>query len=224
MMAGSVVMLEAVTPLLAVALALQTSDPIAVDQVSDGKPIVHVATSPPTGEAPAQLSSKNQSRPPPQLVSGAPTATVGQQLAPSEPSAQPPAPLSSRSEGRPKPTERIGGNDRCDPQDGSKADKAKCAEVIEKRAAEFKGSQAPELSPEQKILLEQNELERKSYEAAARRLAIAGDDTESAESQGVAFVALRPPTQGDKEKPEEQKPTDAEAEVLNAILNPKPQP
>jgi hypothetical protein len=133
--------------------------------------------------------------------------------------------LSSRSEGRPKPTERIGGSDRCDPQDGSKAGEAKCANVIEKRAADFKGPQAPELSPEEKLLLEQDELERKGYEAAARRLATTGDDTESLESQGVAFVALRPPTQEDKERPEEQKPTDAAAAaVLNAILNPQPQP
>lgn len=215
-------MLDAVTPLMAMALALQISDPVTVDQVS----AVHVATSRPTGEAPAQLSSRHQSRSSsPQLVSGAPTATAGQQLSPAVPSAQPPAPLSSRSEGRPNPTERIGGSDRCDPQEGSKAGEAKCAEIIEKRASEFQGPRVPELSPEEKILLEQDELERKSYEAAARRLAIAGDDTESSESQGVAFVALRPPVQEDKEKPEEQMPRDAEAAaVLNAILNPKPQP
>jgi hypothetical protein len=223
-MIGSVVMLDAVTPLVAMALALQEPDPTAVDQVSAGVPIVHVATSPPTGEAPAQLSSKSQSRSSsPQLVGGAPTAAAGQQLAPVEPSAQAPAALSSRSEGRPKPTERIGGSDRCDPQDGSKAGESKCTEIIEKRAAEFKGPQAPELSPEEKLLLEQDELERKSYEAAARRLAITGDDTESPESQGVAFVALRPTKPEEKEKPEEQKPSDAAAAaVLNAILNPKP--
>jgi hypothetical protein len=218
-------MLDAVTPLVAMALVLQISDPVAVDQVSAGLPIIHVATAPPTGEAPAQLSSNSESRSPsPQLVGGAPTAAAGQQLAPSKPSAQPPAALSSRMEGRPKPTERLGGTDRCDPQDGPKAGDTKCAEIIETRAAQFKGPQAPELSPEEKLLLEQDELERKSYEAAARRLAKAGDDTESPESQGVAFVALRPPAQDDEERPEEQMPSDAEAAVLNAILNPQPRP
>lgn len=217
-------MLNPVMPVAAMAMTLQISDPIAVDQVSAGIPIVSVAASPPSGEAPAQLSSKSQSRSSsPQLVGGTPTATAGQQLAPSRPTAQPPVPLSSRSDGRPTPAERIGGADRCDPQEGSTAREAKCAEIIEKRASTFKGSQAPQLSPEEKILLEQDELERKSYEAAARRLAIAGDDTESPESQGVAFVALRPPAPEEKEKPEEQKPSDAAAAaVLNAILNPQP--
>lgn len=219
-------MRDRLTPWAAVAaMAVQQSGPIAVDQISSGVPIVHVAADPPTGEAPAQLSSKSQSRSPsPQLVSGPPSAAAGQQLSPATPSAQPPAPLSSRSDGRPRPAERIAGTDRCDPQVGEALRETKCAEIIEKRASAFKGSEAPELSPEQKILLEQSELERKSYEAAARRLATTGDDADSLESQGVAFVVLRPPAREEQEKPQE-KPSEAEAAaVINAILNPAPQP
>lgn len=207
------------------AMAVQQSGPIAVEQVSSDVPIVHVAVDRPTGEAPAQLSSKGQSRSaPPQLVSGPPSAASGQQLSPATPSAQPPAPLSSRSDGRPPPAERIAGADRCDPQEGSESREARCAEIIEKRASAFKGSEAPELSPEQKLLLEQSELERKSYEAAARRLATTGDDAETLESQGVAFVVLRPPAREEEKKPED-KPSEAEAAAaINAILNPAPQP
>jgi hypothetical protein len=219
-------MLDQLTPWVAMAaMAMQQSGPIAVDQVSRDSPIVHVAVDPPTGEAPAQLSSKRQSRSTsPQLVSGPPSAASGQQLSPETPSAQPPAPLSKRSDGRPKPAERIAGSDRCDPQEGAASGEAACDQIIEKRASAFKGSEAPELSPEEKILLEQSELERKSYEAAARRLATTGDDAESQESQGVAFVVLRPPAREEPAKPED-KPTDAEAAaVINAILNPTPQP
>ena len=219
-------MLDQMTPWAAIAaIAMQQSGSIAVDQVSRDAPIVQVAVAPPTGEAPNQLSSKSQSRSTsPQLVSGPPSAAPGQQLSPVTPSAHPPAPLSSRSDGRPKPAERISGNDRCDPQGGAASREAACDQIIEKRASAFKGSEAPELSPEEKILLEQSELERKSYEAAARRLATTGDDAESQESQGVAFVVLRPPVREEQEKPED-KPTDSEAAaVINAILYPAPQP
>lgn len=219
-------MLDQLWPWVAMAaLAMQQSDPIAVDQVSRDAPIVPVAVDPPTGEAPAQISSKLQSRlTSPQLVSPPRSAASGQQLSNATPSAQSPAPLSSRSDGRPKPAERIAGSDRCDPQEGATSREEACDRIIEKRASAFKGSEAPQLSPEEKILLEQSELERKSYEAAARRLATTGDDADSQESQGVAFVVLRPTVREEQEKPED-KPTDAEAAaVVNAILDPTPQP
>jgi hypothetical protein len=220
-------MLDQLTPWAAIAaMAVQQAGPISVDQLSSGVPIVHVSVDPPTGEAPAQISSKRQSRSTSQqLVSGPPSAASGQQLSNAKPSAQPPAPLSSRSDGRPNPTERLAGNDRCDPQDGTESRDAKCAQIIEKRASAFKGSEAPQLSPEEKILLEQSELERKSYEAAARRLATSGDDSDSLETQGVAFVVLRPPAREEQEKPED-KPTEVEAAaagLVEAILNPAPQ-
>ena len=115
--------------------------------------------------------------------------------------------------------ERLAGTDQCDPAD-PKRSRAKCATVIENRAAEFARSNPNELSPEQRLLLEQ-ELREGALDPqrAARRLATTGRaDDASLEAMGVAAVALRPGEEA-PEKPEENEDVARAAEIVGAIVN-----
>jgi hypothetical protein len=90
--------------------------------------------------------------------------------------------------------------------------------VIETRAAEFSRRDPTPLSPEQRIIAEQQLRERTGkFGGAGRRLAVNGSDAESMEAQGVASVVLRaPPAEPKRDKPEQDP---AAAEQLNAIVN-----
>jgi hypothetical protein len=173
-----------------------------------------------TGEAPPQLTGEKQSSAEPaQLTAGPRTVASSPQLSSGGRTALPSPPLSSTQDGRTAAVDRVKGEDRCDPRAQTKENAIKCAAVIENRASTFKGHEPAELSPEQKIILEQTALEKKDLDSAARRLASTGNDADSIEAQGVAFVVLRPPA-SEEEKPPE-KPSEAEAAAaVNAILNP----
>jgi hypothetical protein len=168
------------------------------------------------------LTQGKQGAPPPtQLSTGPRSAASSPQLASGKPSAQSPTPLSTVDDGRTAAVDRVGGEDRCDPErDGKKA--KNCAQVIENRAAEFRRSEAPTLSPEQRILIGDASVERLGVDDAARRLAISGDDADSIDAQGVAFIVLRRPPEPPKKKedPAAAQAEEAAAAIANSILNP----
>ena len=175
-----------------------------------------------TSEASPQLTGERRgSAGSTQLATGSRSAASSPQLTKGAPTALPPPPLSTAGDGRTAVVDRVKGEDRCDPRAERKGKAAECAAIIENRAAAFQRNEPPELSPEQKIILEQTALEKRNLDAAARRLANSGDDADSIEAQGVAFIVLRPAPR-EEEKPAD-KPSEAEAAAaaaVNAILNP----
>ena len=180
----------------------------AVDQIGSPQPVgmQQVSGRAATSASPAlQLTSERGSGP------------ASPQLTKDARSAQPSQPLSEPRDGRTSAVERVAGSDRCDP---AKTDRprAACAQVIETRAAEFARKDPTPLSPEQRIIVEQQARERSgSFAEAARRLATNGDDTRSMDAQGLASVVLSaPPAELKRDKPDADP---AETEQLNAIIN-----
>ena len=132
--------------------------------------------------------------------------------------------LSRPSEGRTGVAPAVGGNDRCDPLEGADEQLAAvCSAVIERRAAEFSSPEAPQLSPEQRLLAEQR-VRESGYTTrdASRRLARNGETFETGETQGVASMAFSPPPAS----PDANNPRPADAQglseatltILNAIV------
>lgn len=181
------------------------------------------SAAPKTGEAPPQLTRARQgASTPEQLSKRERSAASGPQLAAGKRSASAPEPLSSAKDGRTAAVERVEGKDRCDPATakGRPLPRA-CAAVIERRAAQFGRAATPVLSPEQRILIGDRALQQAGIDGAARRLAISGEDAKSEEAQGLASVVLTAPPE--PRKPEEKDPAlgEAEAAIVNAVLNPK---
>jgi len=210
----------------------------SVDQVGSPQPVgmQQVAARPVAGETAIarpgalrspQLSSVAESGAPAlQLTRERGSGPASQQLTTGARTAQPSQPLSKPEDGRTGTVERVAGSDRCDPgADRPRA--AKCAQVIETRAAEFARRDPTALSPEQRIIIEQQLRERGgSFGGAARRLAANGDDARSLESQGVASVVLRtPPAEPGPAKPDvDPAASEAMTALVNAIVNPQPAP
>lgn len=195
---------------------------IDVPQISRSHaPLPAVPIVPRSADAPTQLGGREQGRPNPlQVSSGARTASASAQLSAGPASALPAPALSRVSEGRTGTAERISGQDRCDPALPKMS--SSCQHIVENRAAEFQRKQAPPLSPEQRILIGDEALERAGLANVVRRLASSGGDTSSLEAQGVASIALKSP----EEKPRPKDPAVEQAtgsaleSVVNAILNP----
>ena len=175
------------------------------------------------GTAPSpQLTSGSESRAPaPQLTKESRTAPQPTQLYKGGRTAQPSQPLSRPSDGRTAAVDRVGGKDRCDPA-SDRAPRDKCAEVIENRSAEFARKEPQPLSPEQRIIAEQQSRERAlTVDSAARRLAVSGEDADSIEAQGVASVVLRRPPEETRNKPKDQPlAADQLQAIVNAIVGP----
>jgi hypothetical protein len=95
--------------------------------------------------------------------------------------AQATAPLSTRSDGLPTAAERLGGTDRCDPQERTSQQGSGCRRILELRAGEFSATETPRLSAEQELLARQ-------FSAMA--------DAEGRASQELGFIVLpRPRTE-----------------------------
>jgi len=196
----------------------------AVEQISTGARQISspVREAPATSAAPPQLSSSSESRPPQQQLTSEARGSRGTaQLYTGGRTAQASEALSRPSEGRTGAVAPVSGKDRCDPQAQQDARLAReCAAVIERRSAEFSRPEAPQLSPEQRLLVEQRARNAPVTRDAARRLADTGLDSESMEAQGVASLVLR--DQAPAERPDER-PSDAAAKGLSdataAIVN-----
>lgn len=149
---------------------------------------------------------------------------AGAQLVTSAPSAGPAPTTAQRMAGRDTTTERPQGPDRCDPRardreardgDASAGGLNVCARVIETRALDFPAPNPEPLSPEQRLLVTQRELNpmARDVSSATRRLA-EGDVDESNAGLAVASMTLaRPATMTD----DEDEPA-ADTSVTDAIV------
>lgn len=202
----------------------QVADP-SIDQIPAASRSIDVPM--PSSEkgrsfaAPAQLASGAESGPATtQINPEGRSAPATDQLSRIGKTAQAPQPLSAPSEGRKSTVERVAGEDRCDPA-APKQPRSKCAKVIENRSAEFARPDPRTLSPEQRLLLEQ-EVREAGLDpvTGARRLAATGE-AESLAAMGVAAVVLRDDEVPKKSKADED-PAKAAAEIVGAILNQPP--
>ena len=221
---------------LGTAGAAAAQDPLArgaVDQIGSPQPVGmqqvgRRAMSGDAASAPApQLSSVAESVTPAlQLTRERGSGPASQQLTRGPRTAQPSQALSTPAEGRTGTVERVAGSDRCDPAAAQPAKPAKCAAVIETRAAEFTRRAPAPLSPEQRIIVEQQARERSvSFSSAARRLAVNADDARSIEAQGVASLVLGAPSPEPRRETPVEDPAASEQfnALVNAIVNQPPQ-
>jgi hypothetical protein len=160
-------------------------------------------------------------KPVPQLAKAKDGPAATPQLAPKKASAAAPPPLSQPSQGRDTRAAALKGNDRCDNIDEATATDV-CARVIETRSAEFPIPDREPLSPEQRLLADQNVLDTSPLDAiaAARRLATGRPD-DTAIALAVADLALiRPSGSDDKkeEKAKDQSPSATDALVAAIII------
>lgn len=160
------------------------------------------------------------------------SATTAQLSAPDENSEV--AQLATRSQSRaalagaaanprdrvPGAVQRIGGQDRCDPQ-AEKAAYAECLRILELRAAEFSAPGPAVLSPEQRLLgeLRQPE-ERLTGTSAAMRLRYATasqPDADLQSNQELASVYLQTPETPVQQEPAEPDKNASLAELLQNL-------
>jgi hypothetical protein len=169
-------------------------------------PPAQLATDAESSPATAQVTRERRAAPPPdQLSSGGKTA-------------QQPQPLSEPAEGRQSAVERVAGADRCDPAEPRRP-RTRCANVIENRSSEFARPDPNALSPEQRLLLEQEVREGAlTAEDGARHLAATGEADASLAAMGVAATVLRSKDEAPAKKQAEDDVAKA-AEIVGAIIN-----
>jgi hypothetical protein len=131
--------------------ALTAADPSSeVEQVTKGpvapppeqprdRVIARPARAEPAGTAAAQLSNPGAGNDVSQLTSRAQSRAAS------------PGPVGNPKDKLPAGVQRIGGQDRCDPQADRKS-YTECARILERRADEFNAPTPPVLSPEQRLL------------------------------------------------------------------------
>jgi hypothetical protein len=194
-----------------------------VQQVSDADNSVIVEPLPrsSTGEVTAQLSNTRDSTAPEvQLTNVGSSHDQPAQLTKGPPSAQGSQPLSRPAEGRTAAIERVEGADRCDAALPSAKQSDECKRVIESRADDYTRPPPTRLSPEQKLLLDQQlQTAGEDVAGATRRLAASGQSDNSIESLAVASIVLGQ-NQPEPQPEKEQDPAvDAAAQAVLQILS-----
>ena len=203
--------------------ASQQIDP-SIEQISSGSKDAElrldVGEQPRSSAPPAQLATGSESFPAtPQVTPERRSAPPPDQLSTGGKTAQPPQPLSRPAEGRQAEVERVDGADRCDPAEPMRP-RSRCAKVIENRSAEFARPDPNALSPEQRLLLEQEVREGAlNAEIGARRLATTGQTDESLAAMGVAATVLGPTEDAQQPKQPEDDVAKAAADIVGAIIN-----
>jgi hypothetical protein len=198
-----------------------------VAQVSDGKASVRVEPLPikVSNEAPAQISHSTD-RTPAEAQLTNPSAAHQQttQLSSGPRTARPPQPLSRPADGRTAAVERVAGSDSCDPAVPKEKQSQACKQVIESRADDYTRPHPTELTPEQRLLLDQ-ELEHagEGVADATRRLATTGETDNSDEAMGIAAIVLRQSGPPSKEPEEPDDPAaKAAVEAIVQIMTQAP--
>lgn len=205
-----------------IAVAQRSPD---VEQISASRPTVaipEIKTGRSTGAA--QLSPPRDAVPAPaQLSSKADLKRQTTQVATGHRDVRPPSPLSSPADGRLAAVDLVAGTDQCDPAASKKKRPVDCNRVIETRAVEFARPAPTELSPEQKLLLEQQINQAgEGVVDATRRLARSGSADNSSEAAAIATVVLGTQQPPQKPKDEDQPANDATLQaVINSLLTPK---
>jgi hypothetical protein len=176
------------------------------------------------GELPPQLSAQGDGAPRQQQLTSAGQSDEGtSQVSTAPRNAQPPHPRSTPEEGRTAAVARVEGKDRCDPASPKDKKSAECKHVIETRSAEFAKPSPSELSPEQKLLIDQQLLAREGdLSSATRRLANSGDTDNDIAAMGVASVVLAR-NQPETKNPEQDPQTDAAIQAFIGALTQPPQ-
>ncbi|MFD1789252.1 hypothetical protein ACFSC3_16980 [Sphingomonas floccifaciens] len=140
--------------------------------------------------AAVQVAPREIATPQPQLTRERRGSSGSPQLGPATRSAAAPPSSATRADGRRTEVVRVGGRDRCASAD---TPDPRCAAVIETRAAEFSAPRAPVLSPEQRLLLDQDRGEARSVRAAAQRAARNDIDPNALDTQALAAISLATP-------------------------------
>lgn len=180
-----------------------------------------------SSEAPSQISANSDSTPgETQLTSKHASRQEPKQLSADPRDAKGAPAISKPSDGRTAAVELVNGDDRCDPAVPAARQPEACKKVIETRADDYTRPSPTELSPEQKLLIDQQLREQTDgVTEAAQKLAKSGEADDSTESMGIAAIVLRqsapPPEEPDKQK---DPATDAAAQaVIQAITQLPPQ-
>ncbi len=154
--------------------------------------------------AAAQVAPREIAAPQPQLTREQRGSSGSPQLGPATRSAVAPSSSATRADGRRTEVVRVGGRDRCASAD---TPDPRCATVIETRSAEVSAPRAPVLSPEQRLLLDQERAETRSVRAAAQRVARNEIDPNALDTQALAAISLGAPVE--PTKPATPDPTSA---------------
>ncbi|MGN6155367.1 MAG: hypothetical protein ACTHN4_06500 [Sphingomicrobium sp.] len=172
---------------------------------------------------PVQISKGADSAPhQSQLTSAAQSDEQTPQVSSAPRNAQPPNPLSRPEQGRTAAVAKVEGRDRCDPANASDKKLPECRHVIETRSADYARPSPTELSPEQKLMIDQQLLASEdSLSSATRRLANSGDPN-SIEAMGVASVVLTQNQPEAQKKPELDPQADAAIQAIISTLNVAP--
>ena len=214
-----------------------TFAPFAGAQAQDVTAIPQIMSAAPGDTAPEQIQQQQQRLGETQSqLSGAADSrlhqrqltTVGEsdertaQVSSGPRNAQAPDPLSTPEQGRTAAIAAVEGKDRCDPANAADKKLPECKHVIETRSAEFTRASPTELSPEQKLLIDQQMLARESgLSTVTRRLASSGDPN-SIEGMGVASVVLTQNRPEEPKKPDHDAQTDAAIQAIVTVLGIQP--
>ena len=180
-----------------------------------------------TTEAPQQISSKSDnSTSETQLTSAHASRPEANQLSSAARTVQPPPPLSRPSDGRTAAVERLEGKDRCDAAIPADKQTDECKKVLETRADDYARPAPQELSPEQRLLLDQQlQGAGEPLADATHRLATSGVSDSSTESMGIAAIVLKQgATQpADKDKQEDPATQAAVQAIVDFVTQTPPQ-
>jgi hypothetical protein len=187
-------------------------------------PAVPSETAKPTTAAPAQLSATAESRPVEgQLTSPGAEHQVTSQVASTRPTAQAPEPLSTPQQGRTAAVQRVEGKDRCDAAIPKEKRSSECKQVIEARADEYERPDPTQLSPEQKLLLDQQlRAAGDDIANATQRLANSGKTSDSIDAMGVASVVLDQATRQPQAKDQDPQNEAATQAVIDFVTQMQP--
>ena len=185
------------------------------------------ATPAPTTEAPQQISSRtDDSTAQTQLTSARASRPEASQLSSAVRTVQPPPALSRPSDGRTAAIERVEGKDRCDPAIPAAKQTEDCKKVLESRADDYARPAPQELSPEQRLLLDQQlQGAGEPLADATHRLATSGVTDNSTDSMGIAAIVLKQgETQpSDKDKKEDPATQAAVQAIVQFVTQTAPQ-
>ena len=176
-------------------------------------------------DAPSQISANADSTPTEaQLTSEHASRQAPKQLSVDPRDAKGSPPLSKPSDGRTAAVERVGGSDHCDPAIPAARQPSECKQVIESRADDYTRPSPTELSPEQKLLIDQHFREQgQDLTEAAQRLAKSGEADDSTESMGIAAIVLQQSAPAPEEPDKQKDPAaDAAAQAVMQIISQLP--
>lgn len=166
-------------------------------------------------DSPTRPFAVERPQPVVQLGNGGRSADAGVQMTRGAPNANALSSGTERVAGLDTSADRLRGDDRCDPRaDRGRSDA--CARVIETRSAEFQSPDVNPLSPEQRLMVAQRELNERSsmVNDAVRRLGNGDVDDTNAGIVVSALTAQQPP---EEETDDVGQPSATEA-IISAVL------